>query len=215
MAQSTNKGSGNSFIETPCVIALDQSYSRTGIAVCVKGKVRKAYSVDLHKKVTGKNNFGGKTLKRKAVEAKLDKVINMCLTKFKPNEITVLVERIRTMTASGEMRPNVIKAHAALIATIVDKAFEYGIRTYSVDTRCWKHAVLGDSRPIFEPIEGVENPQKFGSVRKAISLGFKEQMSIYSAKKGGFSSYNDDMADAICMSLYLFKGRPYKVKLEE
>lgn len=216
--QSSNKGSGTSFKETPCVIALDQSYKRTGISVCVRGKVKKVYSIELQKiKGIGprKGNFGGKTLKRKAVSELLDKVINMCLSKFEPNEVTVLVERIRTLTASGEVRPNVMKAHAALIATIVDKAVEYGIRTYSVDTRCWKTAILGSSSPIFEPIEGVTNPQKFGSVRKAIKLGFKENLSVYSVKTGEFKEYNDDMADAICMSLYLFKGKPYKIKLEE
>ena len=91
---------------------------------------------------------------------------------------------------------------------------KYGIKVFSVDTRAWKSRVLGTSKPVFEPLEGVENPQKFGSVRKAIKLGFGEQMKVKSCKTRSFR-YDDDMADAICISLYGFSGYPYTLSLEQ
>ena len=198
----------NTFKEVPCIIAFDQSYTRTGVSVAINGKVKKVYSIDY-------KGLIGNTEKRWKMRDFVRKVIEMCLTKFSSNEIVVIVERLRTFTQTDSLRMVVIKSGAALIATIVDTAMEYNVKTFSVDTRAWKSRVLGSSRPIFEPIEGVENPQKFGSVRKAISLGFAEKMKIVSAKKRNSFTYNDDMADAICMSLYPFTGYPYLLQLEK
>lgn len=224
MAQG-RKGTGkarNSFIEVPCVIAVDQSYTRSGIAICVNGKVVKATSIPMHK-------YKSKSLKRTQMRNTLSRAINSALRHFNPDQVVILVERIRTFTGTGErvyhapdisgnlqgLRPAVIKAHAALIATIVDTGFEYGIKTFSVTTKSWKSAVLGSSKPVFEPVEGVSNPQKFGSVQKAIDLGFFEQMKVVSAKKRNAYTLDDDMADAICMSLYPFSGQPYHLELED
>ena len=201
------RGRRNTFEEVPCIIGIDQSYTRTGIAVATKGKVRKAFSIDFKGTKT-------KTQKRLLLQSTLRKVIEMCLRKYSNSEITIIAEKIRTFTESDSLRIEVIKAHSALMAYIVDTAAEYGIKVYSVDTRAWKSRVLGSSKPIFEPLEGVENPQKFGSVRKAIKLGFGEQMKVKSCKTRSFR-YNDDMADAICISLYGFSGHPYILSLEQ
>lgn len=197
----------NTFEEVPCIIGIDQSYTRTGIAVATKGKVRKALSIDFKGVKT-------KTQKRLLLQSTLRKVIETCLKKYDSSEITVIAERIRTFTETDSLRVDVIKAHSALMAYIVDTAAEYGIKVYTVDTRAWKSRVLGTSKPVFEPLEGVENPQKFGSVRKAIKLGFGEQMKVKSCKTRSFK-YNDDMADAICISLYGFTGYPYTLSLEQ
>lgn len=199
----------NSFTPVPCIIALDQSYKRTGIAVCTKGKVRLVKSLDF-------KGMKSHTERRFHVQKVLSKIIQSCLKRYQPNEICILVERVRTFTGSDNLRPPVIKAQAALIAYIVDTGYIYNIKTFSVDTRAWKSKVLGDSRPIFPPIEGVKNPQKFGSVRKAIELGFKQELSVYRGKvaEKNFSSYNDDLADAICMSLYTFCKPPHSLVLE-
>ena len=219
-----HKGTGharNSFRPVPCVIAVDQSYTRTGLAICVRGKVVKAASVKL-------TNIKSKTMKREEVKDMLNKAISACLKHFDPSQVVILVERIRTFTGSENtaqqygkstnpfsgFRPDVLKAHASLIACIVDTAYFRGIRTYSVTTKSWKASVLGSSKPIFDPVEGVKNPQKFGSVIKAISLGFEDKMKVVSYKNGNYS-LDDDMADAICMSLYLFQKPPYQVKIEE
>lgn len=201
------RGRRNTFEEVPCIIGIDQSYTRTGIAVATKGKVRKAFSIDFK----GTNT---KTQKRLLLQSTLRKVIEMCLKKYDSSEIVVIAERIRTFTESDSLRVDVIKAHSALMAYIVDTAAEYGIKVFTVDTRAWKSRVLGTSKPVFEPLEGVENPQKFGSVRKAIKLGFGEQMKVKSCKTRSFK-YNDDMADAICISLYGFTGYPYTLSLEQ
>lgn len=202
-----NKDIGNTYRKVPCVIGIDQSYTRTGIAISINGKCVKAVSTNFKK-----NKQFNKTQKRLEVQRLLNKAIDACMKNFPSDQIVVIVERIRTMTGGGDLRPNVIKAHSALVGIIVDTAYVRGIRTYSVDTRCWKHEILGTSRPVFEPLPGVENPQKFGSVRKAIELGFDEQMKVFSSRKG--FTYNDDMADAICISLYGF-SKVMKVKLEE
>lgn len=223
MAQG-RKGTGsarNSFRPVPCVIAIDQSYTRTGLAICVRGQVKKATSVKL-------TNIKSKTMKRAAVQDMLNKAISSCLKHFDPSQVCVLVERIRTFTGIQEsiettakgsnpftgFRPDVLKAHASLIACIVDTAYYRGIKTYSVTTKSWKSSVLGTSKLVFDAVPGVKNPQKFGSVRKAISLGFEDKMKIKSFRTGN-TSLDDDMADAICMSLYLFQKPPYQVKIEE
>ena len=99
-----------------------------------------------------------------------------------------------------------------MIAYIVDTAAEFGIEVWSVDTRAWKSEVLGDSRPVFEPIEGVKNPQKFGSVRKVIDLGFRDSLEIVRGNgKGKVISLDDDAADSACIALY---GNCKKPKLK-
>lgn len=188
----------------PCVIGLDQSYSRTGISIAVNGKLKKVTSVDF-------KGINSKTEKRLLLHEKEQRAIETCLKKFAPIEIVVVCERLRLFTQGDDIRPNVIKPGAAMIAYIVDAAYEYGIETYSVDTRAWKSAILGSSKPIFEPIEGVKNPQKFGSVRKVIDLGFEE--SIRKCRgNGAFFAYDDDAADSACIALYPFIDRPALLK---
>ena len=222
------KSKTNSFEEVPCIIALDQSYTRTGISICVNGIVKKCYSVDL-------KNIKYRTTKRMLVKKYLEKALDSCLKHYESSQIVVIVERIRTFTGTDSLRPEIIKSLASLVSMIVDTAFVRGIKCYSVDTRCWKAKILGTSKPEFEPIFGVKDPQKFGSVRKAIALGFEENLRVYTGGKKGINlvpsvtmcegmpdkvpdnikSYNDDMADAICMSLYPFSGGPYNLKLEQ
>lgn len=201
----------NTFREVPCIIGIDQSYTRTGISICVRGKLKKVSSI----------NFGGttthymksKTAKRLEVQRVVKKAIESCLKKFKPEEIVIIAERIRTYTASTSLRPLVIKAQSAMMAYIVDTAYVYGIKVYSVDTRAWKTRVLGTADPIAEPFPGVKNPQKVLSVKKIISLGFEESLSIYSYKTNSIS-YDDDAADSACIALYGFSGYPYHLQLE-
>lgn len=182
-----------------CVISLDQSYTRCGISIAVNGKLKKVTSIKY-------KNVKSKTEKRRMVDGYLTKAIGSCLKHYSPENIIIICERLR-LFSQKQIRPNVIIPSAALIATIVDTAFDYGIPVYSVDTRAWKAAVLGSSKAIFEPIQGVENPQKFGSVRKVIALGFEEQITIKDSI-GRFKEYDDDAADSACIALYGFTKRP-------
>lgn len=200
------KANKNTFKEVPCIIGIDQSYTRTGISICVNDKLKKISSIDY-------KGLVGKTEKRILLAKTVKKAIESCLKKFDSNQITIIVERIRTFTSSHDIRPEFIKSQGALIATIVDTAFMYGIKVYSVDTRAWKSAVLGTSKPVFEPIEGVSDPQKFGSVRKIIDLGFEEDITVRRGKNSKIS-LNDDAADSACIALYGFTGYPYLLILE-
>lgn len=201
------KSARNTFVPVPCIIGVDLSYSRTGISVCTKGKVRLLKSVNFTKVKT-------RTNKRYLVRDVLKKIIQSCLKKYSPEEIVIITERIRTFTSADSLRPSVIKAHAAMLAYIVDTGIEFGIKTYTVDTRSWKSKVLGTSVPLIEPLEGVKNPQKIASVKKAIELGFKQEISVYTGNGARFTGYNDDMADALCISLYPFCNPPYHLTLE-
>lgn len=197
----------NTFTETPCIIGLDQSYTRTGIAISVKGKVKVVKSVEF-------KSIKTKTMKREYIKKVLNSAIDTCLKKFTPEEITVICERVRTFTDSDSLRPAVIKAHSAMVATITDTAYLRGIKCYSVDTRAWKNAVLGDARPLVIPYPGVKDPKKIREIKYCVEqLGLDEVISYMSPKLGKL--YNDDMADAVCISLYPFTGYPYKLWLED
>lgn len=214
--KGTAKKQHNSYKEVPCIIGIDQSYTRTGIAVCTKGKLRKLYSINFINTINGKQVYTkSKTMKRIEIKKYLDNILDACLRKYPPEEINIICERVRTFTGSEYFRPQVIKAHSGLITSIVDAAYVKGVRVYSVDTRGWKARVLGTTKPIFEPLEGVENPQKFGSVRKVIELGFEKELRVYKRNRSKEFTYNDDMADAACIALYGFSGYPYNLQLEE
>lgn len=200
----TNGNGDSKFKPKPCIIGIDQSYSRTGISIAVEGKLKIVSSIDF-------KNVQTKTAKRLLLQERLRQAIKSCMKKFSIVEIAVICERLRTFTAGDEIRPSVIKPGAAMIAYIVDTAMEYDIETWSVDTRAWKSAILGSSKPIFEPIEGVKDPQKFGSVRKVIELGFEESLRRC-RKNGVFYCYDDDAADSACIALYGFVSRPALLK---
>lgn len=196
----------NRFDKVPCVIGIDQSYSNTGLAIIVNGRIKKLSKI----------NFKGcktKTDKRDRMETTLLKVIQSCRKHFEQNEIVIFVERIRTFTSGDELRPGVIKPHAALIAKVVDTAYHCGIKVYSVDTRCWKNAVLGTAKPAGFPYPGCDNPKKIREVKYICELGFAKEMEIYSQKKNEIR-YDDDMADAACIGLYGFTPGPLKLLLE-
>lgn len=188
-----------------CIIGLDQSYKRTGISIAVNGKLKKVNCIEFQYVKT-------KAEKRFLLAKVLEKAIKSCLKKYQPNEIAVVCERIRTYTAGCDLRPDYLKTTGALIAYIVDTAYKYGITTYSIDTRAWKSAVLGSSKPIFPPVEGVKDPQKFGSVAYIIKLGFEESIKGKSNRNKYFM--NDDAADGACIALSPFKARPDKFTKE-
>ena len=187
------------------MVAFDQSYTCTGIAISVDGEV----------KLVRWQGFRGcktKTDKREKIRKDAEKIARTVLTKFQTNDIIVLVERIRTITnhrnedlITGKpiLSTDYIKSTGALISVIVDVFAKYGIKVYSVATVSWKAQILGSSKPLVEFIEGVKDPQKIASVKNAIRLGFGESIKIRSTNGRGYK-YCDDAADAINISLYGF-----------
>lgn len=148
-------------------LGIDESYTNLGISITegnniTNGKIIKVKSF----------NFKGlktKTEKRKFVY----RLIQESIEKYKPN--IILVERIRTYS-KGFMGINTyIKNTAPLVAVIVDASFPQ--KVYSVDTRCWKSRVIGNSK------------------------GDKSVSVKYIQNRFG-RKLNDDAADAVCISLF-------------
>mgnify|MGYP002764591971 FL=1 len=188
-----------------CIIGLDQSYKRTGISIAVNGKLKKVSSINFQHVKT-------KTEKRLLLAKTLEKAIKSCLKKYPPEDIAIICERIRTYTAGYDLRPDYLKTTGALIAYIVDTAYKYGIEVYSIDTRAWKSAVLGSSKAVFPPVNGVKDPQKFGSVAYIIKLGFEENLRSKSNRNKYYM--DDDMADGACIALSPFRARADKFQKE-
>lgn len=201
------KAKGTIYTPTPCIIGIDQSYTNTGIAIAVGDQLKRISNIPLDK-------IKSKTLKREKVAKVVGQAIQSCLKHYQPNEVTIIVERIRVysqgFSGTKNMSMPFIKSQAALITTIVDTAFHYGVRVYSVDTRAWKNRILGTSKPLAIAFPGCKNPKKIREVKYIVELGFADQLKCKNHK-----DYDDDRADAACIALYGNSGEPYMLKLEE
>ena len=122
--------------DTIC-IGIDQSYSNTGISVSADGVLKMVGSINLL-------NYNNNSKKRKVIYNKIKSIINKLIGKSK--NIICVIERIR-LRSQGFLNINYIKSIGALNALIVDLMYEYNIKVYSVDTRCWKSQVVGTSKP--------------------------------------------------------------------
>ena len=206
-------------INKKVVIGIDQSYTRTGITVLRDKEIIEMFSLDYQ---YCKNN----SEKRTALENTLHEIVT-------DNNIVnplVIIERIR-LHSQGFLSENYIKATGALIAAIIDFFHYYNeIPVYSVDTRAWKSAIVGSSKPLNNPY-GI-NPEKYRTIlylrdkgllrciaeeykgngekgviwaNRRIAEGRKEKVRI---------KINDDLADSYCIALYGFLPKS-KQKLKE
>lgn len=159
------------------VLAVDQSFTNIGIAVvegtCISdGKVLLVRSYNY-------KGLKNKTEKRAFVRRLMKHIIKV----FNPN--VIIVERIR-MFSQGNISMQTIVAHATLIATVIDAV--YPKKVYSIDTRCWKSRVCGNSHGMHKADKGV-------SVRY-VHNRFGENIGK-----------NDDETDAICQALAGLDGK--------
>ncbi len=187
------------------VIGVDQSYTRTGISIAADGKLLKVTSID-YKGCTIKST------KRKELSKVLSRVIE--LNQHKASEMVILCERIRTFSHSGKrhkdeqsgmfISTNYIKATGALIATLVDIAYEYGIDVYSVDTRSWKSKIVGS-------IGRIKGDPKLATINHVKGLGF----NLSSVNRKGKVIHDDDAADSACIALYGFLPSDKQVLMKE
>lgn len=162
------------------IIGIDESYTRTGISIAVDNKLKKVSSIDFK---GCKNN----TEKRRELSRVLSNIIK--LNQNKAKELIIVCERIRTFS-KGFLSTNYIKSTGALIATIIDTAYDFDVPVYSVDTRSWKAQIVGTSK-------GDKNP----TIDFVQNLGF--DLYVRTNKKG-VELYNDDAADSACIALYGF-----------
>jgi len=190
------------------VVGIDQSYTRTGISMVVDGKLVKVTSIPF-------KGCRNKSDKRKELKRILTNII--VSNRQKANEFVILCERIRTFShhdtkgkeeehGGAFISTDYIKATGALIATIVDVAYEYEIDVFSVDTQSWKRRVLGNSKG---------NKGK-GNKVEACQFIMKKGFDISSINTKGKVVYDDDAADSACIALYAFiDPKLQKLKKEE
>lgn len=195
-------------------IGIDQSYANTGISIAIDGKLRDIKSVPLDKYKTNSE-------KRRVLSRKLGSLIAVVAEKC--DNITVICEKARLHGGpTSFINIDAIKAMGALTSTIVDVAYDYGIKVYSVDTRCWKSQVIGTSKPQANPF-GVPE-EKWPTVQWVIQQGFEDKilMPIYNPRKhkGTFIRgdkkymYNNDAADSAGIAMFGFVGDRDKLQEE-
>lgn len=196
------------------VIGIDQSYQNTGISISADGKIRKVKSVPL-------DAYKSKTEKRAALKEVFSGVLRSVIPKA--DKVIVIIERIR-LFSQGFVNIDYIKSIGALNTVFVDLCFEHNIPIYSVDTRCWKSAVIGTSKGA--PNRYGVPEEKWPTVKWVIEQGFESSIKIKlpanSRKekgtyrdKGNKYMLNNDACDSAAISFYWFVGDRNKLQKED
>ena len=198
------------------VIWIDQSYNNSGISICKDGILTDIRSIRL-------DSLGDNSEKRMYLANKLMVLFNKVQQRVnsEPTEAYVIIEKIR-LKSQGFINIDYIKSIGALNAVIVDCAKRYDLPVYSVDTRAWKSAIVGTSKPQNNKI-GI-NPEKWPTIKYVRSLGYEDKILVEVSKrkkKGVFErngkryTYNDDAADSACIALYgVIPKNKQKLELE-
>lgn len=187
------------------VVGIDQSYKDTGISVSLDNELKIATHCYTEKM---KSN----TEKRQALRSKLKTIFDKVYDNQRKldADVIVIIERIR-LRSQGFLNIDYIKSIGALNALIVDLASAYEFEVSSVDTRAWKTAVVGTSKGINNKY-GIDE-KKFPTIIWCIQKGYKDKIINYDVgkrkngiieKDGKRYTYNDNIADSICISLYGF-----------
>ena len=156
-------------------MGIDASYTRTGISISEDGKLQVIKSVKF------------KGLKKKPEKRlHLKKRIQRYIELYQPDVIHV--ERTRQFSTGDKpyIAMAMIKTGISMLTAIIDVAYENGLQVYSVDTRAWKSAVIGTSKP-------KNGDKKLPTLEYVKSLGFE----VYD---------DDDAADSACISLFYWKA---------
>lgn len=196
------------------IIGIDQSYKNTGISICKNGELTNIRSIHLTslKDNSSKRKHLGKVLY--TLFSKVSKI-----AKYEVLEVYVIIERIR-LQSQGFINIDYIKSIGALNAVIVDCAKEFNLSVYSVDTRAWKSAIVGTSKPQKNKY-GID-PEKWPTIQFICKMGYEKKilLPVSNRKKKGVIikngeryTYNDDAADSACIALYGFLPKN-KQKLE-
>lgn len=191
-------------------IGIDQSYTDTGIAIAVNGKIEVARSIPLHE-------LDNDSEKRNQLEIVIDRAIALCTRKELIPQIYIEQPRIN----KGQTTFDYIKRAGAMEAKIVDICYMLDYRCYAIASNAWKSAIVGD-RDKEDNSCGVP-PQKWHTAQYTLSQGYdrfvlqgastrthnfirhatiddvKVRSNIQPAQK---LKYNDNIGDAICIALY-------------
>lgn len=197
---------------TKIVIGIDQSYPNSGITIIADKVIKRISSINTSDCTTNSS-------KRAKISSELNKVLAKLDGKSK--EIICIIERIR-LRSDGFINIDYIKSIGALNCLIIDCCSKYGIKVYSVDTRCWKSQVIGTSKPKANKY-GVP-PEKWPTVEWLLKKGFEDKILIEingRKNKGTFVRdgqkymYNNDAADSAGIAMFGFVGDPNKLQEEK
>lgn len=189
------------------VIGIDQSYDRTGISVL---KDKEIISIEY---LSGKKL--SRSVFRKQLRGKLfDILLNIGYNTIQKEKVIIIFERIR-LKSNGNLSLKYIQATGALCSAVIDIAEEFGVSVYSVDTRAWKSAIVGTSKPQ-ENRHGID-PKKYPTIlymrQKGLLSNIIEPYEGRGSKgiiwvRNGAERFRariiDDMADSYCIALYGF-----------
>lgn len=192
------------------VIGVDQSYKNCGISIAADGKLLKVSNLSFK---ACENHSEA----RKLLRAKLTRIIS--LNRPKCHEMILVFERIRQFS-NGFISMPYITGMGALNAVMIDTAYEFGVKCYSVNTKSWKAKVVGTSKPECNDF-GVP-PEKWPTVKWCIAQGFEKEIlnpvfgrktkGTFIADDGNRYEYDNDAADgaAIAMSPFCLDSERLK-----
>lgn len=207
-------------------IGVDQSYKRTGISVSEGGKLVSCQSVKLDK-------LESKPEKRNVLRARFREVLESVLSNHSPEECVVVLERVRTFSQQFLSVPY-IKSMGALNAVVSDEAWYHGVQCYNVDTRAWKHGVVGTSKPAKPGSADMkfakhfqiddkkaptarwvyENYKEMFKENAVLEVAGRRKKGTFIAMDGTRCEIDDDLCDSACISLSWFKMDSSKFQLE-
>lgn len=203
------------------VLGIDESYANTGMSITYGNPFYGYKTIDCI-------SINGSSMKDKN-EYRTILLNEICkfLDKHK-NELNgtigcmTVVERIRQFSR-GFISIDYIKSMGALIAYIIEASSQFVMPTFSVDTRCWKSTVVGNSKPMINSYHVA--PEKYptldyvvkhgmkGFVFNEVSetegkklLSHKNPKNIFKSASGKYVRVDDDKADSICISRFIFEA---------
>lgn len=201
------------------VIGIDQSYKRFGITVLKYNRYKNKILIDTLSSFPLEDMFGGdSTKKRNYIREQLQAVIHNYKNWY---DITVICERIRlksygtSASPKGFINEQYIKTTGALTSAIYDVCHENELKLFEVDTRSWKSAIIGTSKPMENPY-GIDERKyptilhlKKSGLMKYIAIpynGHGKKGVIVINKNGKKKKYkvDDDAADSYCIAKYGF-----------
>lgn len=187
------------------IIGIDESYANTGIALNIRGKVVMTKSLLSE----SKNEM------RLEVQSAIRELNWMAqeLYAIPQVKIAIVFERVRLFSNSF-ISTQYMVSMSYLNGAIIMEGARLNVPCFSVDTKCWKSHVVGSSKGK-ENKYGVEE-KKFPTLNWCMHNGYKDfvveyeknekkQKKCYKTKDGRFARFNDNVADAIAISVFYFK----------
>lgn len=194
------------------VLGLDQSYEETGFAFGVDGKIVNAGSFKYH--------CNRNPITKINARKRLYNDVSRCIDKAYDNgynSIDIYIEKVRN---EGRTTFDFLKMAGAMESTIQHAVYDQflvlssriKIRLYAVSTISWKSKIVGSVKKQNNDLK--LDPSKYQTMMKCVELGYenylfkpvdtKTRNGIIKIEQGQKYTYNDNIADAICICLYGF-----------